>query len=233
MSKGHRGSPTPPPNPYRESMSIKLFIADDHAVFRSGLRALLEAEADFGGWPEKPGRARKTLSAMERQNVDVLLLDISMPGLPGPRVAQELLAKRPGLAIVVLTMHEDEYYLQELLRIGVRGYVLKKSTGTELVQAIRSAYRGDTYIDPALARIIVSPYVGKPQAPDKSPADVLTAREKGSLPIVGLRAYQYRSGGQALHLRSDGRNPPHPYHEQIGPEKPVPISSASPSITAC
>lgn len=158
-------------------MAIRIFIADDHAVFRSGLRALLEKEDDFEIVGET-GSGIEVPAAVARNSVDVLLLDISMPGLSGQKAATEVLNQRPALAIVMLTMHEDEYYLQELLRIGVRGYVLKKSTGTELVQAIRAAYRGDTYIDPTMARHMVSNYVGRTPAEVLDPLGLLTLRER-------------------------------------------------------
>ncbi len=158
-------------------MAIRIFIADDHAVFRSGLHALLEKEQEFEIVGET-GSGQEVIDALTKNPVDVLLLDISMPGMSGPRVAAELINRQPNLAIVVLTMHEDEYYLQELLRLGARAYVLKKSTGTELVQAIRAAYRGDTYIDPVMANLVVSPYVGRPHAAANNPASVLTLRER-------------------------------------------------------
>lgn len=158
-------------------MAIRIFIADDHAVFRSGLRALLEKEADFDIVGET-GSGAEVLAAVASNSVDLILLDISMPGISGPKVATEALNQRPGLAVVMLTMHEDEYYLQELLRIGVRGYVLKKSTGTELVQAIRAAYRGDTYVDPAMARHMISNYVGRTPAEIQDPLSLLTLRER-------------------------------------------------------
>jgi len=125
------------------------------------------------------GDGLSTIEAVDRQEVDVLLLDITMPKLSGPRVAEAVLKKRPHLAIVVLTMHEDEYYLQELFKIGARGFVLKKSTGTDLLQAIRAADRGQQYIDPALAGHVISSYVGR-QSPGKAQGrlDLLTPREQ-------------------------------------------------------
>ena len=158
-------------------MAIRVLIADDHAVFRSGIRALLEKEADMEVAAEK-GNGPDTLRAVDEVKFDVLLLDISMPGLTGPKVAQEALKKRPSLAIVVLTMHEDEYYLQEMLRIGVQGYVLKKSTGTELVQAIRAVYRGDGYVDPSLTKFAVSSLTAKTSIRPVSRLEVLTPRER-------------------------------------------------------
>lgn len=159
-------------------MPIRILIADDHAVFRSGLRALLEKEHDLEVVGEA-GDGFTTIEAAARPDVDVLLLDISMPGMRGPKIAEAALSARPQLAIVVLTMHEDEYYLQELFRIGARAFVLKKSTGTDLVQAIRAAYDGQRYIDPALAGDVLCSYVGGPR-PAKGAArtDLLTPRER-------------------------------------------------------
>jgi len=182
-------------------MAIQILIADDHAVFRSGIRALLEKESDMVIVGET-GSGVETLQAVDTLKFDVLLLDITMPGLSGPRVAEQALRKRPNLAILVLTMHEDEYYLQELFRIGVRGYVLKKSTGMELVQAIRSVFRGDTYIDPALAILVISPYVGKAVVKETSRLDVLTAREQE---VCRLLAYGFTNVEVAEKLYISGR----------------------------
>jgi DNA-binding NarL/FixJ family response regulator len=165
---------------------IRVLIADDHAVFRSGLRALLEKEPDLQVVAET-GDGLATVQAVREHAADVLLLDIAMPGLPGPRVAEAVLAERPRLAIVVLTMHEDDYYLQELFKIGVRGFVLKKSTGTDLLQAIRAAYRGESYIDPAMAAQVISSLVGRPPpASEGARLNLLTPRERE---ICTLLAY--------------------------------------------
>ena len=119
-----------------------------------------------------------TVRAACDPDIDLLLLDITMPGLPGPRVAEAILKKRPTLPIVVLTMHEDEYYLQELLKIGARAFVLKGSSGTELFQAIRAAYRGERYVDSALADHMISSYIGRRRTNTTGRVDLLTSREK-------------------------------------------------------
>jgi len=162
---------------------IKILLADDHAMFRSGLRALLEKEDDLVIVGET-GSGHETVSALETTAVDVLLLDINMPGLTGSRVAELVLKQRPSLRIVVLTMHEDEYYVQELFKIGVKGYVLKKSTGIEVLQAIRAVFGGDSYIDPALASMVLSPYVGKVAPKKQSRIDILTRREQEVLELL-------------------------------------------------
>jgi two-component system response regulator NreC len=167
-------------------MTIRVFIADDHSVFRSGLRALLEKEADIEVVGEN-GNGFDTIRAVTETALDVLLLDIAMPGLPGSKVAEAVLKDKPNLAIVVLTMHEDEYYLQEFFRLGVRAYVLKKSTGTDVVQAIRAARKGEQYIDPALAGLVISSYVGRqPKKPRVGRIELMTPRE---LEVMTLLAY--------------------------------------------
>ena len=168
-------------------MSITIVIADDHPVFRSGLRALLEKESDFEVVGEA-GTGLETIRLVDEKNFDVLLLDINMPGLTGPVVAEDVLKKCNHLAIVVLTMYDDEYYLQELFKIGVRGFVLKKSTGTDLIQAIRVAYRGEQYIDPSLTSYLISPYVGNLKKKKDSRKNLLTQREQE---ICNFLAYGY------------------------------------------
>jgi len=178
-------------------MSIRILIADDHAVFRSGLKALLEKETDLEVIGET-GNGFDTIRAAAEAEVDVLLLDIAMPGLSGSKVAEAVLKDKPGIAIVVLTMHEDEYYLQELFRLGVRAYVLKKSTGTDVVQAIRAAMRGEQYIDPALAGLVISSYVGRQPSKQKAGRlDLVTPRERE---VLCLLAYGHTNAEIAQKL---------------------------------
>jgi two-component system response regulator NreC len=170
---------------------MRILIADDHAVFRSGLKALLEKEPDMEVVGET-GDGYETIRAVEENGIDVLILDITMPGLTGPKVAESVLKKKPDLVIVVLTMHEDKYYLQELFRLGVRAYVLKKSTGTDVAQAIRAAIKGDQYIDPALTNVVISSFVGRqPQKKKTGRLDLTTQREKE---VLTLLAYGHTNG---------------------------------------
>ena len=178
-------------------MSIRIFIADDHAVFRSGLKMLLEKEPDLQVVGET-GNGFDTIRTVTETDLDVLLLDVAMPGLPGARVAEEVLKCKPGLAIVVLTMHEDEYYLQEFFRLGVRAYVLKKSTGTDVAQAIRAAQKGKQYIDPALTNLVISSYVGRPPTKPKTRrVEIMTPRE---LEVLTLLAYGHTNAEIAERL---------------------------------
>lgn len=173
-------------------MPIRILIADDHAVFRNGLKVLLEKEPDLKVVGET-GNGFDTVRAVSETDLDLLLLDVAMPGLPGSKVAEAVLKEKPHLAIVVLTMHEDEYYLQEFFRLGVRAYVLKKSTGTDVVQAIRAAIKGEQYIDPALASLVISSYVGRPQKKQRTDRlDLMTPRDRSADP-AGLWTYQRRN----------------------------------------
>ena len=177
-------------------MTIRVLIVDDHAVFRSGLKALLDKESDLEVIAEA-GEGHGALAILAKHKADVVLLDVTLPDLNGTRVAELILERFPRMAIVVLTMHEDEYYLQELFRVGVRGYILKKSTGAEVVSAVRAAYRGDTYIDPALANLIVSPYVGVSSKKDEGRLGLLSHREQE---VCGLLAHGYTNNEVAEKL---------------------------------
>lgn len=166
-------------------MRIRIVIADDHAVFRSGLRALVEKEPEFEVVGEA-GSGQEVLKIIEENPFDVLVLDLSMPGMTGSAVATRVLETHPKSSIVVLTMHDDDHYVRELFKIGVRGYVLKKSTGNELLQAVRAAYRGERYLDPALLDLVIPSFIGK-QTNEKHRGrlGLLTERERE---VCGLLA---------------------------------------------
>jgi two-component system response regulator NreC len=155
-------------------------IADDHAVVRSGLKALLDAEPGF----EVTGEARDVRSALtyvRAQCPDVLVLDLNMPGDASLPAIPDLLEASPGTAIVVLTMQNDPAFAREALRAGALGYVLKESANAELVEAVRSATEGRTYLQPQLgARLAAEP--PKPELGD----DDLSNRETEVLQLIAL-----------------------------------------------
>ncbi len=180
---------------------VRIIIADDHAVFRSGLRALLEKDASFDVVSEA-GTGIDTIKQTEEIEFDVLLLDIKMPDITGIKVAEKLLNQKPDAAIVVLTMYDDEYYLQELFKIGVKGFVLKQSTGTSLVQAIRAVCRGDQFIDPSVVSYVISQYVGRPKTKESHRKALLTAREQE---ICSLLAYGHTNSEIARQINVSER----------------------------
>ncbi|UCH87021.1 MAG: response regulator transcription factor, partial [Dehalococcoidia bacterium] len=137
---------------------IKILIADDHAVLRSGLRLLLDAQPDF----EVVGEASTGEETVERAvalQPDVLLLDIAMPDLNGLEAARRIRQQAPDLRILVLTMYDDEAYLRQFLEMGVAGYVLKMAADTELAAAIRAVHRGESFVYPSLMGQLIDSYL--------------------------------------------------------------------------
>jgi two-component system response regulator NreC len=156
---------------------IRIVVADDHAVVRSGLRLLLEAEDDFSVVAEA-GEIDRTKRMVAAHRPDVLVLDLNMPGPPS---LPEIPALASNTAVVVLTMQNDPAFAREALQSGALGYVLKESADAELVQAIRSAAGGRTYLNPELgARMAAAP-------PEPAgPPDDLTEREVEILRLIAL-----------------------------------------------
>jgi two-component system response regulator NreC len=155
-------------------------IADDHAVVRSGLKTLLDAEPGF----EVTAEARDVRTAMtlvRAQRPDVLVLDLNMPGDPSLPAIPELLEASPGTAIVVLTMQNDPAFAREALRAGALGYVLKESANAELVEAVHAATEGRTYLQPQLGARLAA----EPAKPDTSEDD-LSDRETEVLQLIAL-----------------------------------------------
>lgn len=157
-------------------MTIKVHITDDHAVFRCGLRAFIEQEPDLSVVSES-ATGEETLEEVEKTRPSVVLLDINLPGMPAATVAKKLLEQHPRLAILVLTIHDEEHYLRAFLRIGALGFMVKTSTGTELVQAIRKVANGEQYVDPSMAKYLIANYIGRPQT-SRDGINVLTGRER-------------------------------------------------------
>jgi two-component system response regulator NreC len=135
------------PKPEVEVLSIVL--ADDHTVVRSALRMLLEAEADIEVVAEA-GTAEDALRYVRGHRPAVLILDLDMPGRPSLEVLPEIIEASPETGVVILTMRSEPEFAREALRAGVKGYVLKEAADAELVQAVRSAAAGETYLQPAL-----------------------------------------------------------------------------------
>jgi two-component system response regulator NreC len=160
---------------------IRILIADDHVLFRSGIRALLSAEADLEVVAEA-GDGTETLRLAAALRPDLVLLDVTMPGQSGIATAQQLKEALPEVVVLFLTMHEDEGLLHEALRAGAAGYVIKRAEAPELLQAIRAASRGDLYVHPAMTRGLLRP----PATPRRAPAtqESLTPRELDVLRLL-------------------------------------------------
>ena len=158
--------------------SIKIVIADDHAIVRRGLRQLLDSEDGF----KVVAEAEDVESArryMRGHHPDVLVLDLNMPGEPSIEAIPKLRSEFPGTQIVVLTMQNEPAYARSALGAGVLGYVLKESADAELVEAIRSAVAGDQYLNPRLGAKVAA-------EPPPGPPDGLSDRELEILRLIAL-----------------------------------------------
>jgi len=158
-------------------MTTRLLLVDDHAVVRSGLRMLLENERDV----EIVGEAATALEALEaarRLKPNVILMDIGLPDLSGIDATRDIKKHLPDVAIVALTIHEDEEYFFKMLEAGASGYVPKRAAPEELLTAIRAAATGQVYLYPSLAKLLVRDYLSGGRPADDEPASELTAREQ-------------------------------------------------------
>ena len=163
-----------------EPVPIKIVIADDHAVVRSGLRMLLEAEEDFHVVAEA-GDVPSALRYVRPHRPSVLILDLNMPGEPSLPAIQTVREVSPDTKVVVLTMQNEPAFAREALRAGAVGYVLKEAADSELDEAVRLAAQGRTYLNPELGARIAA----EPPAPE-GPPDDLTEREVEVLRLIAL-----------------------------------------------
>ncbi len=165
-------------------MSIRILLADDHAILRRGLRALLEREPDM----EVLGEAadgRETIKAVGELQPDVVVLDITMPNLNGIEAARQIQAKGGKTAIIILSMHSDEGYVLRALRAGARGYLLKDAVEGELIQAIRAVAGGKAYFSPEVSKLLVEDYIqGMQLRGIEDRYELLTAREREVLQVL-------------------------------------------------
>lgn len=163
---------------------LRIVLADDHGVLRAGLRSILDEQHDM----EVVGEADNADTAVElaqQLRPDLALLDIRMPG--GGLLAAERMKKAlPGLNILILSQYDDPAYLHRALAIGVSGYALKRMSGPELLQAIRATARGEVYLHPAMARVLVESSWGPRQPPTETVEQPLSERETQVLRLTAL-----------------------------------------------
>jgi DNA-binding NarL/FixJ family response regulator len=152
---------------------IQVLVADDHPLLRSGLRHVLEQEPDFGK-PGEAGDSEQVLEKLEERSWDVLVLDIAMPGRNGLETLSEIRKRRPGLPVLILSMHSEEQYAIRAIKAGASGYLTKNNAATELVRAIRRILSGKKYVSPALAEVLAHLIESGEQRP---PHEALSDRE--------------------------------------------------------
>lgn len=164
--------------------NIRVILVDDHAIVRTGLKAVLARAADI----EVIGEAsdgEEALALVERLEPDVLVMDVSMPKMDGIETTRELTRRGARPRVLVLTMHVEEEYLVPLLEAGAAGYLVKSIADRDLVDAVRAVARGDMYVRPTAARVLAKELTRKdPEAEDRRRFEKLTARERDVLRLT-------------------------------------------------
>ena len=159
-------------------MRIRILLADDHLMFRQGLKTLIERESLDVVAEASDGH--ESIRLAKELHPDVAVLDLSMPLLNGLDAAREITQASPKTRTILLTMHTEDQYVTEALRAGIRGYVLKTQATSDLVQAIREVFRGSVYLSPGVSRAVVEAYLSKTELSSES----LTPRERQVLQLV-------------------------------------------------
>lgn len=159
-------------------MSLRILLAEDHTIFRQGVKALLEREG-FRVVSECAD-GQEAVRLAEKAPPDLAILDLTMPRLNGLDATRAILRAGPRVKVILLTVHTEDPYVMEALRAGVKGYVLKTQAAEELVQAIREVSRGAVYLSPGVSRTVIEAYLAKTDLPP----DPLTPRERQVLQLV-------------------------------------------------
>ncbi|HTN25555.1 MAG TPA: response regulator transcription factor [Solirubrobacteraceae bacterium] len=174
---------------------MRLLVADDHGIMRGGLRLLLDRQPDM----EVVAEAQDGIEAVEmalRERPDICILDVSMPRMTGLQATVEIRAQAPEIAVLVLSMHDDERYLFEALQAGAAGYVLKREADHALVDAVRAVSRGEPFLTNAAERSLVREWM---EDDSSGPAEPLTLREREVLKLIA-EAHTNKEIGELLHL---------------------------------
>lgn len=164
----------------KTAQTIRIILADDHAMMREGLRSILESELGYSVIAQA-GNGRETVQLVKQHAPDLVIMDISMPELNGIEATRQILQDAPGTKIIALSMHADKRFVGEMLSAGARGYLLKQSAMDELHQAIQTVMAGKTYITPEIAGVVIQEYVEMKKGAER---EELTAKEREVLQLI-------------------------------------------------
>jgi two-component system, NarL family, response regulator NreC len=157
--------------------TIKVVLVDDHMVLREGLKTLITAQPDMAVVGEA-GEGEAALQQLELWRPDVVIMDISMPGVNGIQATEQIKRAYPEVKVLVLSVHDDTSYLRQMLTVGASGYILKHTAADALIQAIRTVAAGGLYLEPSLAEHVVGRYVRRPTATTELLGAELSERER-------------------------------------------------------
>jgi DNA-binding NarL/FixJ family response regulator len=158
-------------------LKTRVLLADDHEVVRDGLRMVLDSVADIEVVVEA-GDGAEAVDRAIAENVDLAILDVSMPRMTGLQAAATLARRQPAIRVLILSMHDNEQYFFEALKAGASGYVLKTAANRDLVEACRAAMRGEPFLYPAAVTAVVRDFLERARDSDDLPSDPLTPRER-------------------------------------------------------
>jgi DNA-binding NarL/FixJ family response regulator len=164
-------------------MGIKVFLADDHAVVRDGLKLILQTQEDM----EISGEAadgRLAIKLVKQLSPDVVVMDIAMPGLSGIEATRQILKSRSSTQIVMLSMHASNEHIFQALQSGARGYLLKESAGGEVIQAVRAVHSGRRYFSTQIGEAELEDYISRIDSSARGPLEQLSSREKEVLQLT-------------------------------------------------
>lgn len=164
-------------------MDTKVLLADDHAILRDGLRMVLDAQPGISVVGEAED-GRQALDMVEELHPDVVVMDIAMPNMNGLEATRQIKRRFPDVKVVILTMHENQQYLVQIVKAGATACVLKRSAGTELVTAVKAAARGESYFSPSIASMLLEDYRVLLDHGASTEEEVLTEREREVLQLV-------------------------------------------------
>ncbi len=180
--------------PSTEDEAVRVLIADDHGIVRSGLRMLLESQGDIEVIAEaEDGAAARDAAIRERP--DLAILDVKMPKLTGLQATREIREQAPDVAVLILSMYDDERYLFEALKAGASGYVLKTQADHDLMEAVRAVERGEPFLTPEAQRMLIKDVLGE----SRGRSDDLTPREEEVVKLVA-EAHTNKEIAAVLHL---------------------------------
>jgi DNA-binding NarL/FixJ family response regulator len=174
---------------------MRILIADDHGIVRSGLRLLLDRQADMEVVAEAADGAEAVELAL-RERPDLCILDVGMPRLTGLQATREIKAQAPEMSVLILSMHRDERYLFEALKAGASGYVLKAEADQDLVEASRSVGRGEAFLTNAAERSLIRDWMS---SDEEGPREPLTPREQEVVKLIA-EAHTNAQIAEVLHL---------------------------------
>jgi len=163
---------------------IRILLADDHAVMRTGLRLVLERQQDFAVVAEASD-GREAVALAQQHKPEVVVMDVTMPNLNGIEATRQICNALPQTAVIMLSMHSDEAYVLRALKSGARGYLLKETAESDLISAVRTVFSGKAFFSPAVSKMLVEDYVRELQDREMEDSyELLTTREREILQLI-------------------------------------------------